>query len=73
MQIEVGTLISSSARFMTHRLGQSLVFLADFSQFCQGVLTGCSSEFLHRLQQRLIVFLQLQQTTGRQLIHLLAQ
>lgn len=52
---------------------QSLVLLVDFDQLGHSVLTGGSSQLLHGLQQGLVVFLQLQQAAGGQLIHLLTQ
>lgn len=58
---------------IAHFLVHFLVFLIEFRQLCQSVLTGCSFELVHSLQKGLIVFLQLQQAARGQLVHLLAK
>lgn len=62
-----------SVETVLYPLSECVVLLGSSEQLPWGVLAGCSSQLLQRLQQGLVLFLQLQQPAGRQVTHLLAQ
>lgn len=62
-----------SPRSKFYPLVESLVFLRGFGQSGRCVLIGRSSQLIHSLLQGLVVFLQLQQAAGGQLVHLLPE